>query len=236
MDKTTVEHPTNLSRRANLLLVSCALASAGGWWLSPASRPQANHQQPARLQLGSLFPSRFGEWGLAPTPTRGIAPDTEALLNKLYTEILERVYVDAQGHRVMLSVAYGADQRGGLEAHKPEVCYPAQGFSILRNENQSLQTAFGSVPVKRLFAMAENRPEPITYWFTMSERHVNSRWEKRWVELELMLTGRIPDGLLVRISSIDPSPDTAWNLHDRFARDLLSVLTPAQRSRVAGLA
>lgn len=236
MDKATIEQPINLSRRATMLLATSAAVSAGGWWLSPARQPEANHQKPATLQLGTLFPQHFGEWRIAPVPTRGIAPDTEALLNRLYTEILERVYVNAQGQRVMLSVAYGADQRGGLEAHKPEVCYPAQGFSIQRDESHLLQTSFGNMPVKRLFAVAENRPEPITYWFTMSERHVNSRWEKRWVELELMLTGRIPDGLLVRISSIDPSPDAAWGLHERFARDLLSALTPAQRSRVAGLA
>ena len=27
-------------------------------------------------------------------------------------------------------MAYGDDQRGGLQAHRPEVCYPAQGFKV----------------------------------------------------------------------------------------------------------
>jgi EpsI family protein len=39
-------------------------------------------------------------------------------------------YVNASGYRIMLSLAYGSDQRGALQAHKPEVRYPAQGFTL----------------------------------------------------------------------------------------------------------
>ena len=33
-----------------------------------------------------------------------------------------------RGRQIMLSIAYGEDQRDGMKLHYPEVCYPAQGF------------------------------------------------------------------------------------------------------------
>jgi len=53
-------------------------------------------------------------------------------LDKLYSQILNRVYVNATGYRIMLLLAYGSDQHGSLQADKPEVCYPAQGFALQR--------------------------------------------------------------------------------------------------------
>ena len=45
----------------------------------------------------------------------------------------------------MLSLAYGDDQRADLTAHKPEVCYPAQGFQLHANKEDGLQTPFGTI-------------------------------------------------------------------------------------------
>jgi len=54
-----------------------------------------------------------------------VDPQTRELLDKLYSETLSRTYVNANGYRIMLSLAYGSDQRDSLQVHKPEVCYPA---------------------------------------------------------------------------------------------------------------
>ena len=79
------------------------------------------------------------------------------------------------------------------------------------------------------------RIEPLTYWFTMGETLVQSRWDKRMVELRLALTGQIPDGLLFRVSSIDGNPERAWQVQQQFVTDLLTALGPAERTRLAGL-
>ena len=39
-------------------------------------------------------------------------------------------------------MAYGDDQRGGLQAHRPEVCYPAQGFKLGKVEDGTLANVF----------------------------------------------------------------------------------------------
>jgi EpsI family protein len=221
-----------LKRRALVLVGASVALSAAGVSLRPGELPPVTTN--AEPILPGLFPEVLGSWRTAALPARTISPDTEALLNKLYSELLERVYVNDKGEQIMLAVAYGADQRGGLEAHKPEVCYPAQGFAIQSNRSEQLTTPHGPLIVRRLFATMEGRPEPITYWFTMSEKQVESRWEKRWVELQSMMTGRIPDGLLVRISSIQSDPQAGWERHTRFISDFLNAVDAKTRARVAG--
>lgn len=233
MNATSPPSDTSIGRRAVLLLGAGIGLSSLGLLVRPEERTSSSSD--AERRLPKLFPETLGPWRSVPLPARPISPDTDALLNKLYSELLERVYVNAKGEQIMLAVAYGADQRGGLEAHKPEVCYPAQGFKIQEDRSETLNTSHGDLAVRRLFATMEQRPEPITYWFTMSEHQVQSTWQKRWVQIRSMMTGRIPDGLLVRVSSIQASPQDGWNLHDRFITDLLNALDEAGRAQVAGL-
>ena len=56
----------------------------------------------------------------------------------------------------------------------------------------------------------------------------------RWRRLSASLRGRLPDGMLVRISSIDPDPQRAWALHTQFARALLGAVDPVSLVHVAG--
>jgi hypothetical protein len=44
-----------------------------------------------------------------------------------------------------------AEWCGSLQAHKPEVCYPAQRFKLKQNDAGKLATALGEIPVRRLF-------------------------------------------------------------------------------------
>lgn len=163
-----------------------------------------------------------------------VNPQTQELLDKLYSEVLTRVYVNSSGYRIMLSLAYGGDQRGAMQAHMPEVCYPAQGFMLKGNERGVLATAFGDIPVRRLFATMGARQEPVTYWFTVGDKAVLDRTRKRIMELTFGLTGRIPDGMLFRVSSIDPDQPHEYRLQEQFINQLLESVSPAVRARLAG--
>jgi len=135
----------------------------------------------------------------------------------------------------MLSIAYGADQRGGLQAHRPEVCYPGQGFNIAKIEDGSLGTSFGDIEVRRLLTSQGARNEPVTYWLTVGDQVVNSRLDKRIAEMRLALTGQIPDGLLFRISSIDADPARAFVAHQKFAADMMASVPVDVRKQLSGL-
>jgi EpsI family protein len=224
--------PLRRSRTAFLIAAMMVAASVSALVARPSVR-QADLQS---VSLGAMIPRQFGDWREEPLRhVQVVNPQTQELLDRLYSEVLSRVYVDTRGYRVMLSLAYGSDQRGALQAHKPEVCYPAQGFVLQRSEPALLATSYGEIPVRRLFATLGARQEPITYWFTVGDRAVEGRLQKRLVEVSFGLTGRIPDGMLFRISSVDGDAARAYRHQDRFIRELLAAVSPAERKRLSGL-
>jgi EpsI family protein len=190
----------------------------------------------AAFSLEAIIPRSFGEWREEPQRyVQVVNPQTKELLDKLYSQVLSRIYVNASGNHMMLSLAYGSDQRRSLQAHKPEVCYPAQGFAILKNEAALLGTAFGDIPIRRVVATAGARHEPLTYWFTVGDRAVEGKMQKRLVDLRYGLTGRIPDGMIFRVSSIDSDYAHAFALQGQFIDQLLQALPPPERKRLSGL-
>ena len=168
----------------------CGAAVAG-----IAGRPSAKVANP--IDLKTAVPKEFAGWTELPDQSAQVVnPQTEQLINKIYKQTLSRTYVNNQGYRVMLSLAYGDDQRGGLQAHRPEVCYPGQGFKIAAIQDGALPTPFGNIEVRRMTTSLGARHEPVTYWLTVGDQVVNRQWLKRVAEIRLALTGQIPDGLL----------------------------------------
>ena len=189
-----------------------------------------------KLDLDAVLPDRFEGWQrLDSVPAEVINPQASVLLDKLYSQVVNRVYVNEAGQRVMLSVAYGEDQRGGLQAHKPDFCYPAQGFSVTSTQPGLLPTPYGDIPVVRMETRAGSRFEPLTYWTTVGDAAISSGLQRRMVELEYGLKGLIPDGLIFRLSSIDADSARAFAIQASFLQDMLSHLSVQDRARIAGL-
>ena len=220
------------------LLVSTLMvtASIGGIVARPdtvSARPQ-----PA-LSLEAMIPKHFGDWREMHFE-HVINPQARELLDKLYSGTLSRTYVNSSGYMIMLSLAHGRDQRGDLVAHMPEICYPANGFTLHRNELGQVPTPFGEISVRRLFTSRGPREEPVTYWFTFGGESISldqarERLRRRLVELRYAFTGLIPDGVLFRVSSIDGDQARANQLQDQFVNDLLRALSPLERKRLSGL-
>jgi EpsI family protein len=191
----------------------------------------------ADFSLETMIPQRFGGWTvdasvvpLAPDPTQ------KDMLAALYDQTLSRTYVNAQGERVMLSIAYGGDQSKQLQLHLPEVCYVAQGFDMVKDRGGELSTGYGKVPVKRLVARQNLRNEPITYWVTIGDKAVMSGIDQKLQRFMYGLSGRIPDGMLVRVSSIGADDAGAYRIQDRFVNQMLAALKPQDRIRLLGAA
>jgi EpsI family protein len=222
------------SVRVSIVLAGLmALATVGGIAARPTAKPPGSAP---KYVLEDTVPKQFGDWRVMPeSGAQVVNPQTKELLDKLYSQILSRTYVNSQGYRIMLSLAYGDEQRGDLQAHKPEVCYPAQGFKLHSNEAAELATPFGGIAGRRLNTSLGARKEPVTYWFTMGDTAVKSKFEQRLIEIRLGLTGQVPDGLLFRVSSIDEAPDRAFKMHDTFVTDLLKAVPARDRARLSGL-
>lgn len=190
-----------------------------------------------KLALESMIPRAFGEWQ---EDTHKVAqvidPLQSEMLKKLYSQTLSRSYVDGKGNRIMLSIAYGEDQRDNMQIHYPEVCYPAQGLRIVSNRVGHIDTAQGSILVRRLEAeMGGQRYEPLTYWIMIGSEVVIEGTGKKVAELKYGLRGDIPDGMVFRVSSINRNTEEAFLNQNKFVSDLIFTLQPDARRRLAGL-
>jgi EpsI family protein len=226
-----------MNRRLAASLV-LGLAMAGTSALTGALTPKVKLASGQRdFNLETMIPARFAGWtidtSLVPLKPD---PDRQAMIERLYDQTLSRTYVNERGERVMLSIAYGGDQSKTLQLHLPEVCYVAQGFQMLKDGDGTLATRFGALPVRRLVARQSQRNEPITYWITIGDKAVLSGIEQKLQRLAYGLSGKIPDGMLVRVSTIQASDGEAWRLQDRFVAAMLDALAPKDRARLLGTA
>jgi EpsI family protein len=211
-----------------LMIVSAALTMA----LTPTKKI-ADQQE--KLDLETMIPVKFGNWKIDESiiPLQ-VDAETQAKLDKIYNQTLSRTYVNSYGERIMLSVAYGGDQSDNLAIHKPEVCYYAQGFEVMKIYADELLTQYGKFPIKRLMAVKGSRNEPITYWVTVGNKAVLPGIEEKLQQLRYGLTGDVPDGMLVRVSTIDTNKEKAYQLQDIFIQDLLSTIADRERTRLIG--
>lgn len=207
-----------------------ALAGARAW------RPTVHLADTRpKINLEAMFPKAFGDWAVDERmPVQLISPDTQAQLDKLYNQTLSRTYVNRLGERIMLSVAYGGDQSDGTRAHRPEVCYPAQGFEVLANRIGSQPLGVSNLPVRELVARQGARIEPIRYWMVVGERLALSGTQQKLAQLRYSTAGVVPDGILLRVSNIDPDTQRAFQVQTRFIADLYGAVTPADRPRLFG--
>jgi len=189
-----------------------------------------------KLVLENIVPTQFAGWKI---DTRlipvSVTPDVQEQLNILYDQTLSRTYISNEGRQVMLSIAYGGDQSGDkTQVHRPEFCYAAQGFQLSNVFESEINVDASFLPVRRLLAVKGNQREPITYWITIGDQVTLPGIDRKLIQLRYGITGKIPDGMLIRVSSIDQNSSTAYQLQDRFVRDLLAAISEQDRIRMAG--
>ena len=218
----------------HLIIGLCMFAAAG---VALALKPTARIADTAPvIDLETLIPQEFGEWKIDESiiPVK-VSPEVQAKLDKIYGQTLTRTYINGSGRRVMLSIAYGANQGSDdFQVHRPEYCYSAQGFQVKKGWVDSLKYGSSSLPIRRLEAIQGPRNEPITYWITIGDQATLPGIGRKLSQLSYGLTGKIPDGMLIRVSSISPKADEEYRLQDQFVNAMLDAVEPTQRVRLTG--
>ena len=212
-------------------LASLASATCAHWW-RPTKRLADTLP---KFDLNTAFPKTFADWTVDDRmPVQLVSPDQKAVLDQIYSQTLSRTYVNRKGDRIMLSVAYGGDQSDATRAHRPEVCYPAQGFQI-RNDRTALLGMDGwQIKARQLVAVQGGRIEPITYWVIVGNQVAASGTDQKLRQLSYSTRGLIPDGMLVRISNISPDVEASYSLHQSFAKQLADSLRAPELERIFG--
>jgi EpsI family protein len=189
-----------------------------------------------KINLETMIPEKFGDWQIDKTiiPVQ-VSPDVKQQLDKIYSQLLSRTYVNASGNRVMLSISYGGNQGNDeFQVHRPEYCYVAQGFELQSVLDDMLSTSMGKIAVRRLEAKQGRRNEPITYWVTVGDKVTLPGLSRKIAQLSYGLTGKVPDGMLVRVSSITNDRRSAYQLQDVFINDMLNAINPTVRTKMLG--
>lgn len=218
--------------RALIMASLMAASSVGASRLVPELRLADTRKTE---HIAHLIPISIDGWQRIEVSTGIVNPQAQELSQQIYAETITQIYQDKNGYRIMLSIAYGKEQQESMQVHKPEICYPAQGFQIKTIRNDSVDTPQGSINVRRLDTqMGLARQEPVTYWITLGDKVVTQGNAKKIEEIRYAMKGYIADGMLVRVSSIDPDPVKAFVRQDQFIRAFTAAMSPEAATRMAG--
>ena len=125
--------PSLLSRRQ--ALIGLALAASSG--IAFARQPRSQAAVIPTKKFETWVPQRVDAWTVAGT-SGVVLPPPDALRDRLYDNLVTRVYESPVSPPVMLLLAYNNLQDGVVQVHRPEVCYPVGGYELSETQEVSL--------------------------------------------------------------------------------------------------
>jgi len=225
------EKASILPSRRDILIGGASLAAAGTAF---ARMPHDPLMMIGKDQLDKIIPLKIGDWAFD-TTSGLVLPPPDQLARLLYDQQVARSYTSPDQLPVMLLLAYGSSQSGMLQIHRPEICYPASGFKLTETQATSVPLAAGrSLPSRSFTANSDTRVEQVLYWTRIGEMVPTGWWSQRLAVVRSNLHGRIPDGLLVRLSTVSNDTDQAQATLKQFTRAMLEAMTPATRRMLIG--
>ena len=227
-------------KRIVFIVAGILCASTIAWLLTPRAR-----QHPFSPPLASLVPASFGEWNEIPLAAGTVDPRAElpgAIDREApYDDVLLRGYANGHGDVMVLALAYGKHQRQEVKIHRPELCYTAQGFEVLRHSPVDVRfPELAATPAQgaRLLVRGADRVETVSYWIRIGKLYSRSPWRTRTHIFSEGLRGRVVDGILVRVSQMLPDTVSAtperFALQERFLGELVSALPVSSRALLIG--
>lgn len=192
------------------------------------------NQQP-KVNLETLIPNEFNDWKMDLSAANYIVnPAVQGEVAKIYNQTLSRTYTNSKGERIMLTIAYGGSQKTDLHAHRPEICYTAGGFTIGKMTKAVIDTPIGQIPVMHLVAKQNTRNEPITYWIRVGNSLTRGWIEQKLAAIRYGLTGKVPDGVLVRVSAISDDELESFQIQQGFLSAMLQAVQSKDRFLLVG--
>lgn len=217
----------------HLIAGAAMLATAAG---AVVLKPTVRMAEQRPINLERMIPQQFGDWKLDQSiaPVQ-VDPEVQAKLDKIYSQVLSRTYINGKGERVMLSIAYGADQSDGMRVHRPDVCYPAQGFNI-QSVNQSVWLiANRQIAVRNIDTSRAGMEEFVSYWVIVGTIPAISGFSQKIGQLQYGLKGVVPDGLIFRVSVRNGSREGADLAKRSFTQSLWLALDGAAKNKIFGI-
>ena len=212
----------------------------GGGFLGVAAvaalaTPRRHEQGLGGLKLADVIPDRFPGW--ATQPDYGLVLPEATQPGSAYDQVLGRAFINPSLGDVMLLIAYGSAQSGLMNVHRPEVCYTTAGFTV-----GPLRFPQVTLPSRRLItasafsAVRGPRFEQVMYWTRVAGDFPVSMNAERLTTFRSGLSGVVPDGVLVRISSPTHDAIQGARVLSAFAEALVNGVAGAGRRLLIGAA
>lgn len=225
------ESARRMTSRRQLIMGGCLLGVAS---LAFARMPQPGTEPLKPGQFDASIPKTIGKWSFV-TASGVVLPPEDELSDRLYDEVLTRVYEAPGAPPIMFLIAYSHVQDGLLQLHRPEICYPVGGFSLTETKTSAMNLGNGiSLPVRTFSALSPMRTEHVLYWTRVGEDMPLSWSRQRWSVVQANLKGQIPDGILVRVSVMGSDAGEALDYVESFVRALIPALDPKTRRLMIG--
>jgi EpsI family protein len=219
-----------VDRRA--FLVGGAMAVAAG--TAAARIPVPNTSPISNDKFKALIPDTIGHWKFQQTSGLVLPPD-DALSARLYDNLATRVYTDPAGQTIMFLIAYKNYQDGVLQIHRPEICYPAGGYTLSPTmETEIPLPGRTALPANAFSADGNQHDEQVLYWTRIGEEFP-LRWaEQRLAVLRANFHRINPDGMLARVSMPNDDMAASRPVMIKFIEDLRAASPPALRHILFG--
>lgn len=220
--------------RRDMLIGSACLAAAGSAY---ALKPRREVLLlPESTELQSLIPMEPPGW-IGQDVGDPMALNQEgSLAARLYNQVVTRLYTDPiTNAQVMMLLAYGAKQNDDLQLHRPEVCYPAFGYALVRNDAVEIPLwSSVEIPARRLVAEDESGRQFITYWSRLGEFLPQDGGEQREARFLTAFEGIVPDGVLCRFNTWGSEPQAAWRTMETLIAGLIKTMPAVGRGVLVG--
>lgn len=214
-DEEQPERRMTIDRRGALIgaaFVACAALTAFRQPLEAVSHISTK-------DFAASIPVKVGGW-TAQKSADVVLPAPDGLSDKLYQNLETRIYTGDELPPVMFLCAYSNVQKNDVQVHRPEICYPASGYPIVKNVAEKIRVGNQVINARSLIADRGGLKEMILYW-TRVGNSFPVDWRTQRIEMaKANLAGTIPDGVLLRVSAIMDDETSAQKLLLQFIEKL----------------
>jgi EpsI family protein len=212
----------DLTRRA-ILIGSAQVATAVAAY---AATPRRAEGRLAKFRLEDLISLKVGSWGFV-SRAGVVVPRSDGPVDG-YDQVVTRVYEAPNLPAIMLLLAYGSTQGGSLQLHRPETCYPGQGFTLSDSAPRDLDFGTNEIIQARAFtARRDQRIERLIYWTRIANSFPRNTAEEYEAIFGSVLKGVTPDGILVRVSTLGTDVDLMDKALEVFVAALMDTTPDA---------
>lgn len=220
------EATSGLDRRG-ILIGGCLAAVAG---ISYLGAPKATASAVKKEVFRADIPNQIGGWRSRKTAELVLPALDES--DKLYENLETRIYEGAGLPSMMALVAYSSVQQNDIQVHRPEVCYPAAGYPIVSSRTIQLRFDGRTIKAREVVADRGGAYERVVYWIRVGDEFPATWIDQRIAMARANLQGKIPDGVLVRMSTIEEPGKSASSDLSAFVEAFLRACAPNFRGSI----